>query len=74
MVHISLHRFLHLEVVRGMQTASYVLDRASSMSDVSPESTFERCSRSSDDKNVAADTGFSQDAMARLYHGPQFRL
>ncbi len=66
MVHISLHLSLHFEVVRGMQTASYVLDRASSTSDVSRESAFERSSRSFDDKDVATDTGFSQDAMARF--------
>ena len=50
-----------------MQTASYVLDRASSMSEVSWAFAFARSSRSSDDKNVATDTGFSQDAIGRLY-------
>ena len=57
-----------------MQTASYVLDRASSISDMSGEPFIERLSRSFDDKNVAMETGLSQDVMASLFGQSRSRV
>jgi hypothetical protein len=60
MMHMPLHLSIHFAVVSGMQTASYVLDRASSMK---RESRGERFSRSLDERKAATGTGFSHEVM-----------
>src|SRR5579863_10080627 len=63
MTHMLLHLSIHLGVVSWVQTASYVLDLASSMRGVFRESDSERFSRSVDERKTATGTGFSHEVI-----------